>query len=277
MYHAEKYFNIENEVRWKFFIVSSLFSFFDFVNTLSYTIKMKDVIVVPTYNEKSNIEGIVSRIFQIVPHVHVVVADDNSPDGTADEVRRFKKSYDNQVHLFERKSKEGLGAAYKDVLSRLAKDPEISSVVTMDADGSHDPIYLPTLFEQVHFADLVIGSRYVEGGGVKNWERWRMCLSRFGNIYSNVLTGVNIKDLTAGFVCINGNLLRKIDFSQLGSSGYSYQIEFKTYCVSEIGATYKEVPIIFRNRIGGESKLSKHIIFEGIKAPFGIFLRRMTK
>jgi dolichol-phosphate mannosyltransferase len=262
----------------EFFSVSSLLiRFFDFAYALSYTIKMKDIIVVPTYNEKNNITMIISRIFQAVPHVHIVVVDDNSPDGTADEVRRIIKTYDNRVRLFERKSKEGLGAAYKDILSRLAKDSEISSVVTMDADGSHDPIYLPVLFEQARFADLVIGSRYVERGGVKNWERWRMYLSRFGNLYSRVLTGVGINDLTAGFVCMKGDLLRKIDFSQLGSSGYSYQIEFKTYCVSEIGATYKEIPIIFKNRIGGESKLSKHIIFEGIKAPLGIFLRRMAK
>lgn len=234
---------------------------------------MKDTIIIPTYNERENISPLVKEIFDLLPDTHILVVDDSSPDGTAEVVKSLMVHYAN-LSLHIRKTKEGLGAAYKDVLKKLAGDGTIRNITTMDADGSHSPDYLPLLLKESVRYDLVIGSRYIKGGGVENWEPWRYMLSKYGNIYARMLTGLPVQDLTAGFVCFKRDLLDKIDLDAIGSGGYAYQIEFKFHCVKQ-GATIKEIPIIFKNRREGESKMSNHIIREGLKTPLKLFFLRL--
>jgi dolichol-phosphate mannosyltransferase len=235
---------------------------------------MKDVVVLPTYNESTNVATLVREIFSLVPTIHILVVDDNSPDGTAGEVRRLQKEFP-QLSLLERPGKQGLGEAYKDALSRLSQDQDIRAIVTMDADGSHGPQYLIPMLAQIKDYDLVVGSRYIRGGGVSGWERWRLMLSSGGNIYSRLLTGLPVHDLTAGFVAFRRSLVERMDFSQIGSAGYAYQIEFKFYAINRLRARVTEVPIIFFQRRGGESKISNQIVVEGLKTPLKIFWRRL--
>ncbi|MDZ7587443.1 MAG: glycosyltransferase, partial [Patescibacteria group bacterium] len=205
---------------------------------------MKDIILLPTYNEKATIAQLIDEIFYFVPSAYIVVVDDNSPDGTAGVVRELMLQRP-QLSLINRAKKEGLGAAYKYALSHLALDSNIRSITTMDADGSHQPKYLPEFLKQIEKYDLIVGSRYIRGGGVEGWERWRLLLSQGGNIYSRLLTGLPIRDQTAGFVCFRHQLIKKMDFLKISSAGYAYQIEFKFYCLSTLQASYLEVPIIF--------------------------------
>jgi dolichol-phosphate mannosyltransferase len=237
---------------------------------------MKDIILFPTYNERENIKIIVPEIFNLYPEINILVIDDNSPDETAREVESLMVKYPNLL-LLERKNKTGLGDAYKEAIQKVIKDKDLRSVITMDADGSHDPKYIKDFLRNIEAYDLVVGSRYTKGGGVENWEFWRKMLSKFGNLYVNILIGFKIKDLTAGFVCARRDLLEKINFSKIDSSGYAYQIEFKYYCVNVLKAKYKEVPIIFKKRREGESKISKQIIREGVIAPLKIFLKKLWR
>ena len=156
---------------------------------------MKNIILIPTYNEKENIKLIVAEIFGLLPEIKILVIDDSSPDGTAKTVRSLMERYSN-LSLLERQQKTGLGDAYKDAISRVVKDKEIYSVITMDADGSHSPEYLGSFLDNIGQYDLVIGSRYIKGGGVANWENWRRYLSKFGNLYAKIFTGLAINRLT---------------------------------------------------------------------------------
>ena len=235
---------------------------------------MPDIILIPTYNEKENIGFTVSEIFNFLPEIKILVIDDSSPDGTAAAVKFLMEKYPN-LSLFERQHKTGLGDAYKDAISKVVKDREIRSVITMDADGSHGAEYLKGFFARNKDHDLIIGSRYVSGGGIENWERWRKELSRFGNLYVKLLTGLPINDFTAGFMCIRREFLENLDLNKIGSSGYSFLIELKFYLIHELKARVCEMPIIFKSRRGGESKLSGQIIREGIKAPLKLFLKRL--
>ncbi|MFA4941341.1 MAG: polyprenol monophosphomannose synthase [Patescibacteria group bacterium] len=237
---------------------------------------MKDLILLPTYNERENVKIIIPEIFTDYPEISILVIDDNSPDGTAEEVENLIPRYPN-LSILKRKGKEGLGKAYVDAMQRSKQDKEIRSVVTMDADGSHSPEYLKDLLREIENCDLVIGSRYVKNGGVENWEFWRRNLSRFGNIYAKVLTGMPINDFTAGFMCIRRDFLEKMDFSEIGASGYSFLIELKFNLIKKLGARVKESPIIFRSRREGESKISSHIIKEGLRIPWRLFFRRIWK
>lgn len=237
---------------------------------------MKDIILLPTYNERENIKFIIPEIFRIVPDIHIIVIDDNSPDGTASEVGKLMFLYP-KLSIIERKSKNGLGEAYKDAMSRVIKDKEVRSVITMDADGSHSPKYLPDLLKHIADYDLIIGSRYIEGGGVENWEMWRRNLSKFGNIYAKLLTGLKVDDLTAGFICVRRELLDKLDFDRISSSGYSFTIEIKYYLINNHQAKTIETPILFKTRREGESKISNQIISEGAIVPWKIFLKRIWK
>jgi dolichol-phosphate mannosyltransferase len=234
----------------------------------------KKVIILPTYNEKNNIGLTIKDIISVLPEVNILVVDDNSPDGTAEIVKKLMLQYPH-LSILERFSKTGLGDAYKDAIERIIADKNTDVVITMDADGSHQPKYLNDFLKNINGCDLVIGSRYVPGGGVENWESWRKLLSKFGNLYARILTGMKIKDLTAGFMCIKRELLEKVNFDEINSAGYAYLLEFKFYCVNKLGARVKEVPIIFTERREGESKMSRQIIIEGIKAPLRIFIKRL--
>lgn len=204
---------------------------------------MKDIIPLPTYNERNNIRKITSDIFENAPSVEVWVIDDSSPDGTADEVKDMMKKFSN-LKLVSRESKKGLGAAYKYAMALALQEDDVRSVITMDADGSHDPSYIPDMLTAIEDHDLIIGSRYINGGGVPEWEVWRRLLSWFGNFYAKALVGLPVRDLTAGFTCTRQSILRKIDWTTIGSEGYAFLMEFK-FQAYRTGARIKEIPIVF--------------------------------
>lgn len=227
---------------------------------------MKNLVIIPTYNERANIPIVIARIRSLVPEAYILVVDDNSPDGTAGVVEEITKK-DPKVSLLLRNKKEGLGKAYLHSFSVALKDPEVANIIMMDADLSHDPVYLPEMLAKVKDFDVVIGSRYVQGGGTEGWELWRRILSRCGNLYCRLVTGIPVHDATAGFVCLRRSWLKEEILSGIDLSGYAFIIEFK-YKLWKSGARFYEVPIIFKNRREGESKLSNHIIAEGIVAPW---------
>lgn len=234
---------------------------------------MKNIITLPVYNEKQNIGQIIEAIFAILPEIRILVVDDSSPDGTGDIVKDLQKKFPN-LGLLTRKQKEGLGKAYLNVFEEVLKDPSVESVVMMDADFSHNPRYLPLLIAEANKGfDVVVGSRYAKGGGTEGWELWRRLLSRWGNFYARTITGLPAADCTGGFNLIKTRFLNKINFSKMDASGYAFIIELK-YLLWKSGARFTEVPIVFHNRINGESKISNHIIREGIIAPWKMILKR---
>lgn len=237
---------------------------------------MKNLVILPTYNERENIKIIVKEIFSVLPDIYILVVDDNSPDKTAEVVKEMMLEYEH-LDILERKEKNGLGAAYKDAIVRSIQDPDIWAIITMDADGSHAAEYLPIFLKELIEFDLIIGSRYIDGGDVLNWEFFRKKLSRFGNLYAKFWTGLKINDLTAGFICARRDLLEKIDFDNISASGYAYQIEFKFNCINKLKARTTEIPIIFHSRRQGESKISNQIISEGIILPLKLFWKRIWK
>lgn len=236
---------------------------------------MKDIIVLPTYNERENIGNIVPMIFSTVPNIFILVADDNSPDGTAEAVKEMQKKYSN-LSLISRPEKSGLGRAYINAFDYVLKGEDVRAVIMMDADLSHQPKYLPEMLEKSKSFTVVTGSRYVKGGETVGWEMWRKVLSYFGNLYCRVITGMPIYDCTAGFNVIDAKLLRKVDFSKMDMSGYAFIMELK-YNLHLAGAKFYEVPITFVNRVGGESKMSSHIINEGIIAPWKMRWKTISK
>lgn len=229
---------------------------------------MKTAIVIPTYNERDNIEPLIGEILRVAPDVDVLVVDDNSPDGTADVVRNLSQRHPN-VKLLFRSGKEGLGAAYIAAFKMLLEDSTIDKLVTMDADFSHDPKHLPALIAACGPVDLVIGSRYIKGGGIAKWELWRRQLSYWANKYVKVILQKPINDWTTGYQCISTKALRKIDTNSIDLSGYAFLQELK-YALMSSGAKAVEVPIVFQARREGESKISRFIIREGITGPWKI-------
>ena len=231
---------------------------------------MNTCVVVPTYQERENIEPFVRAVFAQLPSTRILVVDDSSPDGTAGSVRGMQAEFP-ALSLRVRPRKEGLGRAYVDAFELVLSDASVDRVIMMDADFSHDPADLPRLLARTE--DLVVGSRYIHGGGAEGWERWRRALSSGGNFYSRWVTGVPLSDLTGGFNAIRAARLRTLDLHRLKSSGYSFQIELKFMLWKE-GASAAEVPIIFHKRRSGESKITKHIILEGVLAPWRLRFRR---
>lgn len=234
---------------------------------------MKTVIFIPTYNERENIALLVPEIFEHLPEAHILVIDDNSPDGTREVVKEMMEKYP-RLDLMERQGKEGLGAAYIAAHERQREDAETWAVISMDADGSHHPRYLKPMVEALKDHDVVIGSRYIRDGGVRNWEFWRKALSRCGNLYAKTLIAIGVSDLTAGFMAMRAEKLRQADFSKLSAAGYAYLMELKNHLVRDLGSSVTEVPIIFEERREGESKMSSHIVNEGLRVPLSIFFRR---
>lgn len=237
---------------------------------------MKDIILLPTYNERENIGVIIPEILALIPDIAILVVDDNSPDGTAHSVRALMDRYP-QVSLLQRQNKTGLGDAYIEAMQRVIQNPEIRFIITMDADGSHEPRYVQNFLAHANDYDLIIGSRYVRGGGIAQWEIWRKFLSRFGNTYARFLAGLPIYDCTSGFMCIRRTTLENVPFDVISSLGYSFLIELKFHLIHTLRARVKEVPIVFQSRRGGESKISNQIISEGVKAPWRLFKRRIWR
>ena len=232
---------------------------------------MKKVIILPTYNERENIGPLVEQIFYLLSEINILVVDDNSPDGTTDLVEELKVKYPN-LSLLKRPVKNGLGGAYIEGFKKLLIDREVDKIIMMDADFSHNPKYLPQMLREAENHDLVIGSRYIKGGGIAKWELWRKILSATGNFYVRTLLGRHIHDWTGGFNCLKADYLRKVDFNKIDLSGYAFIMGLKYFLV-KAGANVREIPITFEARRGGESKLSHHIISEGIIAPWKIKMR----
>lgn len=234
---------------------------------------MRTCVVIPTYNERDNIAAIIGAIYGVMQgDVTVCVVDDSSPDGTGEAVEALKSLFPSLM-LITRAQKEGLGRAYLDAFKRLLAEKRFDVIATMDADFSHHPSALPTMLAATKTAAMVIGSRYVRGGKTVGWELWRRALSAGGNVYARLVTGSPMRDLTAGFVAYRTEALAKLDLASIDSSGYAFQIELKLALLAS-GASWTEVPIVFTNRINGESKLAGHVISEGIIAPWNIRFRK---
>jgi dolichol-phosphate mannosyltransferase len=222
---------------------------------------VKAFVVIPTFNERENIEKLIGDVLAQNAGIHVLVVDDNSPDGTGEVVDRLASTSD-RVHVLHRAGKLGLGSAYREGF-RLALDRGADYIVEMDADFSHDPATLPLFFARMETYDLVIGSRYLNGVSVVNWPLRRLMLSYFASMYTRAITGLKISDCTSGFKCFKRRVLETIDLSQIKSDGYSFQIEMNYRCV-EKGFRVGEIPIIFIDRHAGSSKMSKKIVREAV-------------
>lgn len=225
---------------------------------------MKKLVIIPTYQEKENIQHILDAIFNLGQHYHVLIIDDNSPDGTVAIVKDIQKQHPNELFLVKRSSKLGLGSAYIAGFEwALAHGYDF--IFEMDADFSHDPNDLERLFEACHTggADMAVGSRYVKGGMIENWPLSRKLISKAGALYSKIITWLPVNDATAGFVCYTSKVLAAIDLKSIRFVGYAFQIEMK-FVTWKLGFRIKEVPIVFRDRKFGASKMTKGIIQEGI-------------
>ena len=220
---------------------------------------MKTLIIIPTYNETENLRPILAAIFSYVSATDILVVDDNSPDGTG-ELADAIASEDTRVHVLHRPGKLGLGTAYIAGF-KYAIAHGYDAVFEMDADFSHDPRYLPDFLEAIEYADLVIGSRYVHGGGTPNWSLVRRFISGGGNIFARFMLGISVHDCTAGYRCYRREVLENIDLESIQSQGYAFQVEL-AYRVMQQGFRIVEIPITFMDRRVGKSKMSRKIVIE---------------
>ena len=225
---------------------------------------MEKLVIIPTYNEKDNIAAILQAVYDLQQDFHVLVIDDGSPDGTAEIVRNLQPRFQNTVFLEERRGKLGLGTAYIHGF-KWATSRGYQFIFEMDADFSHNPKDLIRLYDacKKDGADLAIGSRYVKGGGVKNWPKNRIALSKGGSLYTRLILWMPIADQTAGFMCYRREVLETINLDEIHFVGYAFQIEMK-FAAWKLGFRLKEVPIQFEDRQFGESKMNTGIVKEGI-------------
>ena len=232
------------------------------------------IVIIPTYNEKENIEPIIRKVFSLDFPFHVLIVEDNSPDGTSAIVRRLMSEFPDRLFMEERKGKLGLGTAYIHGF-RWALTHQYQYVFEMDADFSHNPEDLIRLREAVAHkgADVAIGSRYITGVNVVNWPMGRVLMSYYASAYVRFITGMTIRDTTAGFKCYSARVLQTIDLNNISFVGYAFQIEMK-YTAWKLGFNIVEVPIIFTDLTQGQSKMSKGIFKEAI---FGVFKLRFKK
>ena len=233
--------------------------------------KSDSVVIIPTYNEKENIENIINAVFALPVMFHVLIIDDNSPDGTAAIVERMQKQWDGRLHLLKRSGKLGLGTAY--IMGfKWCLNAGYEFIIEMDADFSHPPKKLLELRQAcLDGADVAIGSRYVSGVNVVNWPMGRVIMSYYASAYVRIVTGMNVRDTTAGFVCYRRNVLEAIDLDKIRFKGYAFQIEMK-FTAFKMGCRIKEVPIIFVNRVLGTSKMNSSIFGEAV---FGVLQLRI--
>ena len=232
---------------------------------------MKTLIIIPTYNEVDNLRPLLNEIFSYAPETDILIVDDNSPDGTgelADEIHNENP----HVHVLHRPGKLGLGTAYIAGF-KYAVEHNYAAAFEMDADFSHDPRYLPDFLKAIEHADLVIGSRYVKGGGTPNWSVVRRFISGGGNIFARFMLHIPVHDCTAGFRCYRCGVLQSIDLDTIQSQGYAFQVEL-AYRVTKQGFKIVEIPIVFKDRRVGKSKMSRTIIIEAftyvLRTRFGI-------
>jgi dolichol-phosphate mannosyltransferase len=218
-------------------------------------------VIIPTYNERDNIEIITGRVRSSVPDAHVLIVDDNSPDGTG-EIADKLAGGDSHVHVLHRAGKAGLGAAYIAGFA-WALEQGYGALVEMDADGSHQPEELPRLLAALDGADLVLGSRYVPGGAVLNWPRSRELLSRAGNTYARLMLGLKLSDATGGYRVFRASTLRRVGLDDVDSQGYCFQIDLARRTIGA-GLTVTEVPITFEERQRGASKMNRKIVLEAL-------------
>lgn len=229
----------------------------------------KLAIATPTYNEKENITELIERIKKVVDLIGidttVIIIDDSSPDRTGEIADQLAKKYNRspfKVSVIHRPSKMGLASAYRDAFKKALAEKN-DYILTIDADLSHKPEYIPNLLEKIKDYDLVIGSRNVTGGGVEDWSLLRKIISKGGSLYSRIILGVNVKDFTGGFNMYRKEALERVDLDAIKSEGYSFAIEIK-YRVIKAGAKFCEIPIIFPNRKRGKAKMSRKILFEAM-------------
>ncbi|MFO7845902.1 MAG: polyprenol monophosphomannose synthase [Balneolaceae bacterium] len=233
------------------------------------------IVIIPTYNEANNIGKIIGKVLSLEKEIDVLIVDDGSPDGTASIVKELRIENPGRIHIIEREGKQGLGTAYVAGF-RYALEHDYDYICEMDADFSHNPKDLPRLVNAVENgeADLVIGSRYSDGISIVNWPLSRLILSFAANFYARSITGLPVKDTTAGFKCIHRRVLNKINLDKIRSNGYAFQIEIH-YRAWRAGFKLKEISIIFREREEGVSKMSKSIVREAIWRVWALKLRSM--
>ncbi len=231
---------------------------------------MKTIIVIPTYNEYENITPLLKGIFAVVPGVFVLVVDDNSPDGTASEVKKLQKEFQNLL-LLERREKQGLGVAYRAGFEyALTLHPDTKILGMMDADFYHDPKDLPRLLDEVQKTDMVIGSVYAKGGKTPDsFGFWRHFLSRGGNLYCRILLGYPLTDWTNAFVMIRTSALAKVNLNALAAKEFAFIFGLK-YILLKSGASWKDIGVIADERTSGESKITSRTIKEALYAPWGL-------
>jgi len=220
---------------------------------------MERIVIVPTYNESENVDRLLGRLLALPYDLHVLVVDDGSPDGTGDLVEAWTKR-EPRVHLMRRKGKLGLGSAYRDGF-RYALDQGAQYVFEMDADFSHDPDAIGGFLAAIEDADIVLGSRYLNGVSVVNWPLGRLMLSYFANAYTRWVTGLPLHDATGGFKCFRRRALEAIHLDKVKSDGYAFQIEMSYKCWRK-GMRIREIPILFVDRMAGVSKMSRRIVWE---------------
>ncbi len=234
------------------------------------------LVIIPTYNEKENIEAIIRYVFGLSHPFDILVIDDGSPDGTAQIVKGLQKEF-TQLHLIERSGKQGLGTAYITGF-KWSLQQGYDYTFEMDADFSHNPDDLLRLHKACHEdgADLAIGSRYITGVNVVNWPMSRVLMSYYASVYVRLVTGIKVHDSTAGFVCYSRQLLSKMELDKIRFKGYAFQIEMK-FTATKMGAKVTEVPIIFTNRVLGTSKMSGGIFSEAVFGVIRLKLSSLTR
>lgn len=236
-------------------------------------VQTKALVVIPTYNEAENIERIIEAVLSQPGGFDVLVVDDNSPDGTADLVIKCMERFPGRVELLQREGKQGLGTAYIAAFKWALARPQYTHVIEMDADFSHNPDDLPRLIKACEDgADVAIGSRYVSGVNVVNWPMGRVLMSYYASVYVRFITRMKVHDSTAGFVCWSREVLQAMNLDEIRFKGYAFQIEMK-FTANKLGFNIKEVPIVFVNRVLGQSKMSSGIFKEGL---FGVMSLKLA-
>ena len=235
------------------------------------------LVIIPTYNEKENIERMVRKVFSLPKEFHLLIVDDGSPDGTADIVKTLQKEFPAQLHMLQRTGKLGLGTAYIAGF-KWALQRSYGYIFEMDCDFSHNPDDLLRLYDGCtkQGGDMSVGSRYVKGGGVKNWPFKRLAMSFGASLYVNTLLWLGVRDSTAGFVCYTRKVLETIDLDSIRFVGYAFQIEMK-YNTHRLGFKIVEVPITFVDREFGTSKMNAGIFHEGIVGVFNMRFRKISR